>query len=412
MKLRKRLFEFISVVGMVFAQSVSPSQAQATPTYAYEVGFNLNNVVAPGSSVPVMGTLRNVGSLPIEFAPVIISGFPSITGGSVPFGSSGAGMAFESLGTFTFTEEFFSQFNGVVIAPGNSFDFLFGIVDIRAEAVIGISGHLGAYLGINFTDDILGNMNGVDSGGPPFPRVDGFSSHGPQIRFTVGNNAASDNLCFTQGIVVERSAEDPNVGTVVSAPSTTGPCNGLFTAFLHGSGANANPSVLFLDNSAPTSSTAKFRDSSGIKFAGGNPWKVIGTWVAEPGSRSGMLSELHVLDVWVGLKNSDDVGTRFDLAAEVRKNGTLVAHGETLCITGVVRNPASAALVGVVFQPFSPVTFDGINDVLSLKLYARIGTDGAGGFCGGHSSATGLRLYFGAPDRTAQFMGELDQDAQ
>jgi hypothetical protein len=44
--------------------------------------------------------------------------------------------------------------------------------------------------------------------------------------------------------------------------------------FLHSSSSN----VLFLDDSAPTAITAKFKDSAGVNFTGGNPWKAIGTW--------------------------------------------------------------------------------------------------------------------------------------
>ena len=43
--------------------------------------------------------------------------------------------------------------------------------------------------------------------------------------------------------------------------------------FLHSSS-----NVLFLDESDPTATTAKFKDSAGVNFAGGNPWKAIGTW--------------------------------------------------------------------------------------------------------------------------------------
>jgi hypothetical protein len=178
--------------------------------------------------------------------------------------------------------------------------------------------------------------------------------------------------------------------------------------FLHGSGANANPATLFLDSAAPTTSTAKYRDSAGVKFGGGNQWKAIGTWVADPSFTSGSLSALGELRVWLGLKNSDDQGTRFDLAAEVWKNGALVAQGEALCVTGVTRNPAQAKEVTVSFQPFSAASFDGSSDVLSLKLLTRIGTNGSGGFCGGHSNAVGLRLYFDAVDRDAGFSGTLD----
>ena len=56
----------------------------------------------------------------------------------------------------------------------------------------------------------------------------------------------------------------------------------------------------------------------------------------------GSLISLNDLHVWLGLKNSDDQGTNFDLRVEVNKNGALVASGETYCITGVTRNPVLA----------------------------------------------------------------------
>jgi hypothetical protein len=43
--------------------------------------------------------------------------------------------------------------------------------------------------------------------------------------------------------------------------------------FLHAEGTN-----FFLDTSSPTATSAKFKDSSAVNFAGGNPWKEIGTW--------------------------------------------------------------------------------------------------------------------------------------
>ena len=173
--------------------------------------------------------------------------------------------------------------------------------------------------------------------------------------------------------------------------------------FLHGAGATANPPTLFLDRTAPTDTTAKFKDSTSINFSGGNPWKEIGTWSAPPAFTTGTLDSLSPLHGWVGLKTSDDIGTRFDLRAEILKNGVLVGSGEVACITGVTRNPAQAMEVSVPFGPFSPTSFNGTADVLSARLLARIGTTDSGGFCGGHSNATGLRLYFDAISRPSRF---------
>ena len=150
--------------------------------------------------------------------------------------------------------------------------------------------------------------------------------------------------------------------------------------YLHGAGATANPPTLFLDDIAPTGTTAKYKDSASIKFSGGNPWKDVGTWAATPASSLGTLITLSDVHAWLGLKNSDDQGTRFDLRVEVYKNGVLAASGETYCITGVTRNPSLAQEVGVSFGSPAPVSFDGTTDVLSLKVLTRIGTNGSGSF--------------------------------
>jgi hypothetical protein len=108
--------------------------------------------------------------------------------------------------------------------------------------------------------------------------------------------------------------------------------------------------------------------------------------------------------VWLGLKNSDDQGTRFDLRAEVLKNGSVVvAVGEIYNITGVTRNAANAKEVSVPLAIAGGVTFNGASDTLSLRLLTRIGTDGAGQFAGGHSNAVGVRAYFDATNRDTRF---------
>ena len=168
--------------------------------------------------------------------------------------------------------------------------------------------------------------------------------------------------------------------------------------FLHRSGSS-----LVLDGVGPTTAAPASLDSAGLKFSGGNPWKEIGTWSAPPAFTTGTLDSPSPLHAWVGLKTSDDIGTRFDLRAEILKNGVLVGSGEVACITGVTRNPAQAVEVSVPFGPFSPTSFNGTADVLSARLLARIGTTDSGGFCGGHSNATGLRLYFDAISRPSRF---------
>ncbi|MCI0389221.1 MAG: SBBP repeat-containing protein [Acidobacteria bacterium] len=172
---------------------------------------------------------------------------------------------------------------------------------------------------------------------------------------------------------------------------------------LRGTGPSSNPPTLFLDTAAPGATTAKFKDSPAINFNGGNLWKEVGVWPAAPSLIAGSLTALSDLRVWLGLKNSDDQGANFDLRIEVSRNGALVAASETYCIRGVTRNPNMAKEAVVSFAPFSPVTFNGATDEMSLKVLTRIGSDGAGGFCGGHSNAVGLRLYFDSVSRPSRF---------
>ena len=177
------------------------------------------------------------------------------------------------------------------------------------------------------------------------------------------------------------------------------------TLFLHGSGGTANPPSLLLNDVSPISATAKYKDSTSINFSGGNAWKTVGSWGAASSLTGGSLTALTELRAWLGLKNSDDQGTNFDLRAEVYKNNTLVGSGETYCVQNVTRNPSYAVEVTVDLAPFSPVDFNGTSDVLTLKVLTRIGTNGAGTSCGGHGNAVGLRLYFDAASRASKFGG-------
>jgi hypothetical protein len=179
----------------------------------------------------------------------------------------------------------------------------------------------------------------------------------------------------------------------------TTPVVGCTTRYLRATGPDANPSDLFL-GSAPSAATPKYRDSAGIKFSGGNVFKEIGTWTAIPAA--GNLTSAGDLYTWIGLKNSDDQGTRFDLRVELYRNGLRIAEGLTRCIPGVTRNANSALAVTVGFDPFPATAFTGA-DVLGLKVLTRIGTNPDGTACGGHANAAGLRLYFDSTNRPSSF---------
>ena len=129
--------------------------------------------------------------------------------------------------------------------------------------------------------------------------------------------------------------------------------------------------------------------------------------------RLAYLAALSPAHLWIGLKNSDDQGTRFDVKTEFLKNETPVASGLQRCITGLTRNAADAkeVLVPFAFVPAVPVAS---GDVLALRVSTRIGTNPDDTRCtgpgGNHANAAGLRLYFDAASRQSRFDATIAPD--
>jgi predicted extracellular nuclease len=121
------------------------------------------------------------------------------------------------------------------------------------------------------------------------------------------------------------------------------------------------------------------------------------------------LSATAPAQVFVGLKNSDDLGAAFDVRAELLVNGVPVTQGESLCVTGLSRPPGAALELSVPFapQPGAPLAS---GDVLELKLSTRIGTNPDGTQCAARGKAHGLRLYYDAPRRPSRFGAEITPD--
>jgi hypothetical protein len=117
--------------------------------------------------------------------------------------------------------------------------------------------------------------------------------------------------------------------------------------------------------------------------------------------------------VSVGLKNSDGIGTAFDLRAQVWVQGAgddppvLVAEGTTHCIAGVARDLSRLKEVVVPFTSTDTTFLHGTERV-TLKVLTRIGTGPiedkrCTGRGAGHVNAGGLRVYFGGVSQPSRF---------
>jgi hypothetical protein len=112
------------------------------------------------------------------------------------------------------------------------------------------------------------------------------------------------------------------------------------------------------------------------------------------------LSGLGPANVWIGLKNSDDVGTKFDLRAEVFRNGSLVGSGELNGVSGGSSGFNNAVLRTIdLALPASTDLQSG--DTLSITLSVRIAVG-----VPGHRSGT-ARLWFNDATANSRFSASI-----
>lgn len=225
------------------------------------------------------------------------------------------------------------------------------------------------------------------------------TSVGPINAFGLLNQWTALPLVNTTGgtLVFNDTVGQESPGSFQATLDTTGGCDNAITLHLDSGGG--------LSETASPSGIAAFADSAALSRSGGNPWTLIGEWAGtvDPVSCGIHFSDLHL---WLGLKNSDDQGTNFDVHVKVLVNNVEAGSKDFICIKGLARNPALAAEISSLLPFAGAPKISGDNDV-TVQISARIGT---GSSCGGHNSATGLRLYYDSATRgsrlTAIVIGE------
>jgi hypothetical protein len=117
------------------------------------------------------------------------------------------------------------------------------------------------------------------------------------------------------------------------------------------------------------------------------------------------LTALGPADVWVGLKNSDDVGIRFDLRVEVYRNGTeLVGSGEATGVAGGSSGFNNAQRHTIALAPLPDVTFAS-GDALGIRVLVRNACTGSG-----KNSGT-ARLWFNDAAADSRFAATIGASA-
>ncbi|MEK6287136.1 MAG: FG-GAP-like repeat-containing protein [Acidobacteriota bacterium] len=107
------------------------------------------------------------------------------------------------------------------------------------------------------------------------------------------------------------------------------------------------------------------------------------------------LTALGPAKVWIGLKNSDDVGTKFDLLAEVLRNGSVIGSGQLNDVPGGSSGFNNAILDTINLALSSQANLCA-GDTLGLRLSVRIAASS------GHRSGT-ARLWYDDAAATSRF---------
>ncbi len=114
-----------------------------------------------------------------------------------------------------------------------------------------------------------------------------------------------------------------------------------------------------------------------------------------------VLTSLSPAQTWVGLKNSDDIGIRFDLKAEIYKGIDLIGSGDLASVPGGSSGFNNAKLNSIPLTLTVPVPIQS-GDQLSIKLYVRNACSGSG------KNSGAARLWYNDGAANSHFDATID----
>src|SRR5262245_61004298 len=148
------------------------------------------------------------------------------------------------------------------------------------------------------------------------------------------NKMRTSKLCLVLSVIAVSGVTALGAGPAAASGAVCNPPTTDTTLHLD-SGGGLNPT-------APPPGIAAFTDSPALSRQGGNPFRLIGEWAGTVPSNGPCFVDFGNLHLWLGLKNSDDQGTNFDVRVAVLLNGSEVGSRDFICTKGLTRNPSLA----------------------------------------------------------------------
>jgi hypothetical protein len=127
-------------------------------------------------------------------------------------------------------------------------------------------------------------------------------------------------------------------------------------------------------------------------------------------TKAGLVSVTSLSDarLWLGLRNTNDKSSFFDVRVELLNNGAPVASGLRRCVGNFAQNLSPSEVV-VPWSSFASPTL-AVGDVLALRVSTRVGTNSNGSKCKGSDHAAGLRISYDSTTRASRFGATITPD--
>jgi len=253
----------------------------------------------------------------------------------------------------------------------------------------------------------LWNVHAVKVGGLARGRFFHFSTTGTSPLFTKDLFTTNDDYIWN--LSVATNATQAFVAASRTIPSQQGTGNASIVMF-HGSKTSDTGWTYDVIATSPQqyvgcSTGCRWGDFSSTQIDPSDNSKAWGfnqlvtgeselDWLNQAGLVGDTPEELTALSpakVWIGLKNSDDVGLRVDLMAEVLKDGALIGSGQLTNVWAGSSGFNNASLQSIALALSAGPVEVPAGAVLAITVSARRTCSGPG-----HSSGT-VRLWYSGP---------------